>query len=144
MRGHRLRNGVEGYSLVELVTAGIINPVRGIPTVGNGVPGIESATMSTPPTSTSIGATTMVNAPASNGVNCGGASNASCYRVSFYVFQVVKGQGCTSDTGIAVNVIFTDPSASTAATIVAGDFVIPGDGAANTPVPLAKSGSGVN
>ena len=113
----------------------------GTSTVGDGLPSSQYATVSGTG-SISLTAQTMVTAPATNPENCGGTTNASCYDVGFYLFQVGAGTSCASNTTIAVQVIFQDPSASGTSTVTVGDFVISGNGTANTPIPPNSSGSG--
>lgn len=114
--------------------------------VGAGMPGIIYNTYSGTAVSGGIGPNTMVTStPSSNPENCGGSTNAGCYRISFYVFQVVAGSGCgANNTNIAAQVIFTDPvTSSTSTTITVAAFLIAGNGTANTAPPPNTGGSGV-
>jgi hypothetical protein len=110
--------------------------------VGAGLPGIVYNTVSGSATSGSISAATMVTAPTTNPENCGGTSNASCYRISFYAFQVGVGNTCSTNTAIEMQVIFQDPSASASSTVTVGAVSIAGVGNANSPISPSTGGSG--
>ena len=123
-------------------------PVKssGVGLVGAGLPGIVYNTVSVTG-STSISARTstiMATAPATSLENCGGSSsNATCYRISFYAFQVSVGTSCGGSTNIAAQVVFTDPTTAAATTVTVADFATAGIGAANTPIAPNTSGTGI-
>jgi hypothetical protein len=83
--------------------------------------------------STSIPATTMTAVPINFGLS-------SVYRIVFYVNQGVVGVGCTGNTTILANVLWTDPSSGTSQIFSADTgFVIVGNGTASKPLSISAS-----
>jgi hypothetical protein len=125
----------------QVSSSGTPTKESGVGLVGAGLPGIVFNTASSTGSGTISG--TMISAtPSSNPENCGGSSNATCYRVSFYAFQVGQGSSCASNTGIAIDVKFTDPVTNSQSTITVGAFLITLNGTANVPIPPSSGGGG--
>ncbi len=120
-------------------------PVKqgGISLAGAGFPGIVFNTVSSTGTGSITTPVTMVASPTTNPENSGGTTNATCYRISFYAFQASPAaSGCTGNTNIGVQVVFTDPLAS-ANTVTVGAFVINLNGTVNSPISPSTGGTGV-
>ena len=84
----------------------------------------------------------MVTSPSTNPENCGGTTNATCYRISFYAFQVVQGVICGGTSSVEAQVTFQDPASSAASALAVADFAFVGNGSQNTPISPNSSGSG--
>lgn len=84
----------------------------------------------------SIGATTMVTAPAQ-------PATGTHYVFSFYATQTVLGTSCTGNTTVTVNAIVTDPNAAAPQTTAVGVFTVTTNGTLGI-VPLTSSAYGGN
>ena len=84
----------------------------------------------------SIGATTMVTAPAQ-------PAAGTHYQFRSYATQTVLGTSCTTNTTVVVNVIFQDPNAAGPQTVVLGTFSVTNNGTLGI-VPVTSGDSDVS
>lgn len=113
------------FGLTTFTFSNVVNGLNGNSLVGPGLPGILYNTASTS-TNANIAATTMFTNVASTQV----------YRFTGYIDQTASGTSCTGSTTVTLNVIFTDPNASTSTTVSIGTFNVAtsGNGAVGNPI----------
>jgi hypothetical protein len=107
-----------------LYLGGAVAGLNGFLGVANGVP-VEVYNTAPAAGTASIAATTMLT-----------PSVAGAFRVAFYATQTAAGAGCTGNSTVALNLIWTDPNAAAAQTVVVSTATVTTNGTVGQ-VPLS-------